>query len=144
MAAKYGTPLEVLKAAEAYGKLELLDQEIARKKGEAWQLKEEIARLEGQRKQAQESLDSLSSLAIEVGKQVGKVEGMAEGHNQLRKLLELVGNPDAAEYEGYISTVVVLTLSLKKWVSRNQTEFKYFNQIKSGLEHLFKELGGIE
>ncbi len=46
MAEKYGAPLDVLKAVEAYGKLKLLNQEVIQKKGEALQLKEEIAQLD--------------------------------------------------------------------------------------------------
>ncbi len=144
MAGKYGTALDVLKGVEAYGKLETLNQEVASKKGEASQLKEEIAHLAGQRKQSQESLESLSALAVEVGNQVGKVEGQAAGHNQLQKLLVLIGNPEAAGYEEYIETGVVLALALKRWVTKNETRFKHYDQIKSGLESLFKAVGGLE
>ena len=143
VAERYGSALEVLKAVEAYGKLEALNQETAKRGGEASQLTKEIAQLEGQRKQTQESLASLSALAVEVGNQVGKVEGQAAGNNELGKLLELVRNPYGADYEKYIPTTLVLVLALKKWVSKNETKFQNYYSTKSGLESLFKELGGL-
>ena len=85
----------------------------------------------------------MSALAVEVGNQVGKLEGQAAGNNELRKLLDLVGNPYGADYEVYIPTALLVTLALKKWVSKNETKFQNYYSIKSGLESLFKELGGL-
>lgn len=85
----------------------------------------------------------MSALAVDVGNQVGKVEGQAAGNNEFRKLLDLISNPYGVDYEVHIPTALVLTLALKKLVSKNETKFQNYYSIKSGLESLFKELGGV-
>ncbi|GAI98579.1 unnamed protein product [marine sediment metagenome] len=61
----------------------------------------------------------------------------------LKKLLMLINEPYAAEYSSHINTAILVALSLRRWVIKNETKFKNFSHIESGLEWLVKEMGGL-
>ncbi len=78
-----------------------------------------------------------------MGNEVGKVEGEMSANDILKKLLMLINEPYAADYSGHINTAILVALSLRHWVIKNGTKFVNCNHIKSGLEFLVRELGGL-
>jgi len=142
-AEKYGDPIIVLKAVEAYGKLEVILQEIDKQQGIISANKKEIAQLDGWHENVLKKLKSLNDLTLEVGNEVGRVEGEMAANNYLKKLLMLINEPYSAEYSDHINTATSVALSLRHWVMKNETKFVNCNHIKSGLEFLVRELGGL-
>jgi len=142
-AEKYGEPIVVLKAVEAYSKLEVILQEIDKQQGIISANKKEIAQLDGRHEDALKKLKSLNDLALKVGNEVGRVEGEMSANDYLKKLLMLINEPYSAEYSDHINTAIFLALSLRHWVIKNETKFKNCDYIKSGLEFLVRELGGL-
>jgi chromosome segregation ATPase len=142
-AKKYCDPITVLKAVEAYNKLEVILQEIDKQQGIISANKKEIAQLDGRHEDALKKLKELNDLALKVGSEVGKVQAEMKDSDFLKKLLALINEPYTAEYSGHINTAIPVALSLRHWVIKNETKFKNCNQIKSGLEFLIRELGGL-
>lgn len=142
-AEKYGDPITVLKAVEAYSKLEIILREIDKQQGVISANKKEIAQLDGRHEDTLKKLKSLNDLALKIGSEVGRVKGEMLANDTLKKLLMLINEPYAAEYSSHINTVIFLALSLRHWVIKNETKFKNCNHIKSGLEYLVRELGGL-
>ncbi len=142
-AEKYGEPITVLKAVEAYSKLEVILREIDKQQGIISANKKEIAQLDGWHEDALEKLKSLNDLALKVGSEVGRVEGEMSANDYLKKLLMLINEPYAAEYSDHINTAILVSLSLRHWVMKNEAKFKNCDYIKSGLEFLIRELGGL-
>ncbi|MFC2040683.1 hypothetical protein ACFLTW_05935, partial [Chloroflexota bacterium] len=142
-AEKHGDPITVLKATEAYGKLEVILREIDKQQGVISANKKEIAELDGWHKDTMENLKSLVDLALKVGSDVGKVQGEISANDHIKKLLVLINEPYSAEYSDHIDTAIPVALSLRHWVIKNGTKFKNLNHIESGLEHLVRELGGL-
>ncbi len=79
----------------------------------------------------------------EVGAEVGKVEGELAASRQWRALMNLIKDPAVADYASYGPTALVLTVALFKGVSSNEGNFKSSYDIKSGLQSLIKQLGGV-
>ncbi len=142
-AEKYGDPITVLRAVEAYSKLEVILREIDKQQGVISANKKEIAQLDGWHKDTLEKLKSLNDLALKVGSEVGKVEGEMSASDPLKKLLVLINEPHSAEYGDHINNAILVALSLRRWVTKNESKFVNCNYIKSGLEHLVRELGGL-
>jgi len=142
-AEKYGDAITVLKAVEAYSKLETILREIDKQQGIISASKKEIAKLDGWHQDALKKLKSLNDLALKVGNEVGKVKGEMAANDTLKKLMVLINEPYAAEYSDHINTAILVALSLRHWVIKNETKFKNCNHIKSGLEWLVKEMGGL-
>jgi hypothetical protein len=82
-------------------------------------------------------------LALKVGNEIGKVQGEMSASDHLKKLLMLINEPYSAEYSDHINTAILVSLSLRHWVIKNETKFKNCNHIKSGLEYLIREMGGL-
>jgi len=143
IAKKYGEPLNVLKAVEAYGNLEAIVKEKNKQQSTASEIEKRIAALDGSHQEALKKLESLNALAIQVGNEVGKVQGEMAANDDIRKLLTLVNQPFAAEYADHIRVAILVVLSLRQWVTKNEAKFKNCHQIKSSLENLIKELGGL-
>ena len=80
---------------------------------------------------------------MEVGAEVGKVEGELAASRQWRALMNLIKDPAVADYATYGPTALVFTVALLKWVSSNEGNFKSSYDIKSGLQSLIKQLGGV-
>lgn len=142
-AEKYGDPIIVLKAVEAYNKLEAILREIDKQQGIISVNKKEIAQLNGRHEATLEKLEALNGLALKVGNEVGKVQAEMKASDVLKKLLVLINEPYAAEYGAHINNAILVALSLRKWVTNNETKFKNCGHIKSGLEHLIKDMGGL-
>ena len=142
-AEKYGDPITVLKAVEAYSKLEVILREIDKQQGIIFVNKKEIAQLNGKYEITLKKLKSLNDLALKVGSEVGKVQAEMAVNDTLKKLMTLINEPYAAEYGDHINTAICVTLSLRHWVIKNGTKFKDCDYIKSGLEFLVRELGGL-
>ena len=142
-AEKYGDPITVLKAVEAYSKLEVILREIDKQQGIISTNKKETAQLEGKHEDTLKKLKSLNDLALNVGSEVGKVQAEMAASDYLKKLLMLINEPYSAEYSDHINTAILVALSLRHWVIKNETKFKNCNHIKSGLEFLVRELGGL-
>lgn len=141
-AKKYGEPIEVLKALECYGKLKVLQQELARLKGRVTERKALLAQIEGKYQEMLEELESLNAVALKVGAAVGSVENQLENSKDLQKLVNLIKNPTSVDYDGYGPLVLVVATSLRKWVFNYEHKFKLSYSIKNGLENLISELGG--
>ena len=142
-AKEYKDPITVLKAVEAYSKLEVILQEIDKQQGIISANKKEIAQLDGIHEDSLKKLASLNDLALKVGSEVGKVQAEMSASDYLKKLLMLINEPYSAEYSDHINTAVLVALSLRHWVIKNGTKFKNCDYIKSGLEFLVRELGGL-
>lgn len=143
VATKYGEPLYVLKAIEAQGALEAIVKEKNKQQGRASEIERRIAELDGSHKEALQKLELLNDLALKAGNEVGKVQGEMAASDHFNKLLVLINKPLVAEYADHIRVAMLMALSLRHWVTRNETQFKNCNHIKSGLEYLIRELGGL-
>ncbi len=144
IAKKYGEPLNVLKAIELYGQAKELEQKKLNLEGSVSQLGKELAKIEGQYSEALKELDSLRSLVLNIGSDIGTLQGRLEGSSELLKLLNLIDSPGAAVYGDYINTALLTSVALRKWVSANEGKFKSAYDIKNGLKALANELGGFE
>ena len=82
-------------------------------------------------------------MALKVGSEVGRVQGEISTNDHLKKLLVLINEPYSAEYSDHINTAILVALSLRHWIIKNETKFNNCNYIKSGLEYLVRELGGL-
>lgn len=142
-AKKYGDPVTVFKAIEAYGKLEAIMEENNKQQGIASGIQQEIARLDGKHEETLKKLESLNALALKVGNEIGKIQGEMAASDEVKKLLELINDPYSAEYSNHIRAAMLVALSLRNWVIKNEIKFKNCDRIKSGLEYLVKELGGL-
>ncbi len=142
LAGKYGDPLTVLKTIEAYGKLQAIQQKLAMLEGKIAERQELLAQLEGKHKEALEQLESLNAAALKVGAAVSKVENQLENSKDLQKLINLINNPASVDYDAYGPLVLVVAVSLRKWVVNYEHKFKLAYNIKNGLESLISELGG--
>ncbi len=142
-AEKYGDPITVLRAVEAYSKLEVILQEINKQHGIISANKKEIAQLDGRHEDTLKKLESLNDLALKVGNDVGRVQGEMSANDYLKKLLMLINEPYSAEYGDHSNTAILVALSLRHWVIKNGTKFVNCNHIESGLAHLIKEMGGL-
>jgi len=143
MAKKYGEPLDVLKAIEAYGKLQVLQHELDELGGQVTQCKELLAQLQGEYRETLDSLESLNTKALQVGAEMGKVEGELAASRQWRTLMNLIKSPAVADYVEHGPTVLSLAVALLKWISSNEGRFKSSYDIKAGLQSLIKQLGGV-
>jgi len=144
VAKKYGEPTSVLKAIEIYSQVKELEKEKTNLEGRVTQLEKELAKIGGQYSEALNELDSLNSLALKVGTDVGILQGKLAGSGELNRLLTLINSPGSADYGDYINTVLLTSVALRKWVSANEGKFKSVYSIRSGLEDLAKELGGFK
>jgi len=143
IAKKYGEPLNVLKAIETYGNLEAIVKEKNKQQGIASEIKKRIAELDGSHKEGLENLESLNELSLKVGNDVGRVQGEMAANDHVNKLLMLINEPVTAEYSDHIHVAIPIALSLRHWVTKNEAKFKNCYHIKSGLEYLIKDLGGL-
>ncbi|MDH5364865.1 MAG: hypothetical protein OEZ07_03120 [Dehalococcoidia bacterium] len=141
-AKKYGEPLDVLKAIEAYGKLQALQLALAKLEGEVAERKELLAQVEGKCEGALDQLESLNATALKTGAEVAKAETQLANSKEVQKLLNVVNNPASAEYKEYGPLVLAIATSIHKWLLNNEHRFKFAHSIKSGLDNLIAELGG--
>jgi hypothetical protein len=143
IAKKYGEPLDVLKAIEAYGKLQIIQHQLGEfevKVNERTELLDQV------RSKYQETLDGLESLtarAAEAGTEIVTIEGRVTACKQWRALINLIEDPVTADYAECGDLALLVTVALHKWVSINDGKFKSTYEITSGLQSLIKQLGGV-
>ena len=142
VAKNYGEPLDVLKSIEVYGKLQALQQELGKLKGNVAECKELLAQLEGNNQEALNHIESLNARAMTVGAEVSKVEHKLQESKALLKIINLINDPSSADYNEYGPLVVALVKAVLQWVSTNEKYFPYPHGMKSALQNLLKDLGG--
>jgi len=142
VAKKYGEPISVLKAVEAFGNLQAINNELAKQKGKVVGLREQIALLEGKYEEMLHNIDALQAVSLKVGAGVGKVQRQLENDRVLEKVITLINTPASANYHDHGSLVVAIAKSLDTWVTSNEKKFNSPYSIRSGLQALVKELGG--
>lgn len=143
IAKKYGEPLDVLKAIEAYGKLQVVQHELGEFEGKVNQCKELLGQLQGEYQETLDRLESLNATALRVGAEVGKVEGELAASRQWQEVMNLIKDPVTADYAQHGPVALVIAVALHKWLSANEEKFKSYHTVKSGLQNLIKELGGV-
>lgn len=142
IAKQYGEAVDVLKAIEAYGKLQVLKQELSHLEGSISERKELLAQLEGKSEVVLEHFESLNAKAMKVGADVTEVENRLQESKALHKIVSLINHPESASFEEYGTLLAAVVNSILKWVNANEKRLAYSYSIKSGLQSLLKELGG--
>jgi predicted nuclease with TOPRIM domain len=143
VAKKFGEPVAVLKAIETYGNLKALETRLSAIKGTVAEREKLLASLEWQFKEVQEKLDGLHAMALHIGDEAGRLEGQFKASENLQRLLAIINSPENAAYAKHGQIISMLAISLRKWVTANETKFKWSNDIKAGLKYLVEELGGL-
>jgi hypothetical protein len=148
-AMKYGEPVEVLKAIEAYGKLTEIGKEtdqakteLAEIKGKVEVEKETYAEYNARNKAILDQFEALNAKAIEVGREVGVVQEQTRKDTKARDILNLLQNPTAAGYQDYATLVLLLARAMRIWVNENKNKFNLPYRIDEGLKALSDNLGG--
>jgi len=141
IAKKHGEPLAVLKSIEAYGELKCIKKQSDEVQGKLNENIELLSQVQGRYKEAMSQLEMLNATALKVGEEVGKVENKLESSKDVEKLIDLIQDPASADYASYGPIVLVITDTIRKWLSTNQNRFISYYTIKSGVDALFKELG---
>ena len=142
VAKKYGQPLNVLKALDTYGSLQLLLENLEESQGKVYETDKLLRQLEGQYQTALEHVDSLSAQALKVGGEIANVEKKLANSKAVDKMMVFVNSPSVASYVEYGSVAVVFSRALLSWFIANESKFKYPHTIKDGLKALVSELGG--
>jgi DNA repair exonuclease SbcCD ATPase subunit len=143
VAKKFGEPVAVLKAIEAYGELIAIKKQADELAGTVAERQQLLAGLEAKFKEAFENLDKLYATVLSVGKQTGDLEGEFKATEHLQRLLDIIKNPEGASYTEHGQIVLLLAANLNKWVAAHATNFKWStDNIKSGLKQLIQELSG--
>jgi DNA-binding transcriptional MerR regulator len=142
-AKKFGEPVAVLKAIEAYGEMLALEKHLNELAGTVAERQQLLAGLEAKHKEALEDLDKLYATVLSVGKQTGHLEGEFKATENWQRLLAIINNPEGASYTEHGQLVLLLAANLNKWVAAHATNFKWStDNIKSGLKQLIQELSG--
>jgi hypothetical protein len=141
VAKKFGDPLAVLKAVEALGKLQAMEQELGKLDGKIAERQRLLQQLEGKYQEALGQVESLNAMVLRVGTEIGKLQSEISHGKGLEKMLTLINDPASADFNENGPLVVSIAASLRKWVMVNEKRFRSAYSIKSGLEALLKELG---
>jgi hypothetical protein len=148
-AIKYGEPVEVLKAIEAYSKLTEIGKEtdqakteLAEIKGKVEVEKETYAEYNARNKAILDQFETLNAKAIEVGREVGVVQEQTRKDTKARDILNLLQNPTAAGYEDCLPLVLVMLKSISIWANMNKSKFGYYILLDKNLEEAVRHLGG--
>lgn len=144
LAKKHGEPMNVLKAIEAYGSLQSMQQEMAILAGQISESNNSLAQLEGKNKAALDQFESLNATALKVGAEVSNVENQLAASKVYQKLLTLMNKPESVDYKEYGPLVASIAVSIRKFVANNENKFAPFTvyNIKPDLDRLISELGG--
>ena len=123
--------------------VEPVQQHLKEVSGKVAGLKQLLAQLQGEYEETINKIESLNARALEVGEQVGKVEGQLAASKQRGKVMNLINNPEGADYAQHGSVVLMIAVAFLKWMSINEGKFKSTYDIKPGLQSLIKQLGGV-
>jgi len=145
----YGEPTEVLKALEACGKLEAMNEkarqlklEIVKIEARIEQLKKTQSQYEARNRANLDQFEALNVKAIELGRTLGSVEEQLKPSTRARDIHNLLQNPVAASYEDNAPLVLALVWGIKMWVYQNKDRLSLSYRIDEGLDALAKNLGG--
>ena len=147
-AERHGDPIEVLKATEAYGKLEALEEKVRRRELEAPKAEARIKALEkaeGEVKAkidaALDLLEALNSKALEVGRVIGADEERMRRGRRFARILGLLEDPTKASYEESAPHVLALANVIHAFVRLHKDKFTRHFTISQALEELMEDLG---
>ena len=142
LAQKFGEPINVLKAIEAYGRLLSIQQEQIKSEAIVADLRKLITELEARYQDTLNLLESLNGRALRVGQDIGRLGRELSDSKALETILRLINNPTSASYEEHGQLVLAIAASLRKWALAYEQKFKSIGNIKLGLDSLIKDLGG--
>jgi predicted nucleic acid-binding Zn-ribbon protein len=142
VAQKFGDAMNVLKAIEAYGRLDGLQQEIVTLEARIAEKNKSLHEANGRYQQELSDLDSLSAQALKTGQDVGRLQSEIKQSKGLERIFNLINDPESASYEVYGPLVLAMAVSLRKFVLVHEQRFKFPGSIKSGFDSLIKDLGG--
>jgi len=140
LAQKFGDPLTVLKAVEAYGKLQVLLQELSKAEGRLAERKQFVAQWEGRYREVMDQFELVNARALKVGKEVGKVQMAVEQNKWVSKIMALVTNPTMAPYDEFAPVAAPVALALQKWTSTHSNRIQNSYSVTSGLDALIRNL----
>jgi len=144
VAQKFGEPVAVLKAIEAYGELVSLENCARELAGIVAERQKLLAGLEAQFKEAQERLDGFYAVVLEIGNRSGRLEGEFKASEDWRRLLTIIQNPEQAAFGEHGRIVLMLVVNLLLWVKAHTANFKGSTEtIQTGLKRFIEEMGGI-
>ena len=141
-AEKYGEPLEVLKALEAQGQLEVIEEKLSVLEGKISEQEKLLAELHGRRDEMLEELESLNAVALRVGGEISKLQIEVSKSKTLDALMRFIQEPNSVGYEEGIPLVVTITAALRKWVINNESKCHLSYTVKDGLNNLLRQFGG--
>jgi len=148
-ATKYGEPVDVIKAIEAYGSLKEIEKKISQARTELAETQAKIQRQKEVEAEYQarigatlEQFEALNAKAIEVGRQAGVVQQQIKKDTLARDVLNLVQNPTSAGYEDCLPLVLVLLNSIRLWTDTNKNQFAYFALLDRNLKDAMGNIGG--
>jgi chromosome segregation ATPase len=142
VAQKFGEPINVMRAIEAYGKLLSIQQEEIKLQARVPDLRKLIAELEARYQEMLDQLESLNARALNIGQDIGRLQSEIKQSKGLERILNLINDPESASYEEYGPLVLATVVSLRKFVLVHEQRFKFPGSIRSGLDGLIKDLGG--
>jgi len=141
-AEKYGQPVDMLKAIEAYGKIEAMEQKLRELEGKITAREERLSQLQGRVGEELEKLDSLHAMALKVGSSVAKVQQDVSRSQEYDRLIRFIEDPDSAGYEENMPLAVTMIVALRTWVIKHEKKFRYPHAIRGKLDTFLGELGG--
>ena len=142
LAQKFGEPINVLKAIEAYGRLLSIQQEQIKSEAIVADLRKLITELEARYQDTLNLLESLNGRALRVGQDIGRLGRELSDSRTLETILSLINHPTSASYEEHGQLVLAIAASLRKWALAYEQKLKSIGSIKLGLDSLIKDLGG--
>lgn len=141
-AEKYGQPINVIKALDTYGSINLMLNKQYEAEGRVQETEKLLHQLEGQYQAALEQIESLNAITLKVGVEVNKLENKLASSKLAAKMISFVNSPSSASYVDYGHIVVVFADAILLWVRSNNHNFKSAFSIDTGLKSLITELGG--
>lgn len=148
-AEKYGDPIEIMKAIEAYGKLQAIEGkikrqnlEVARTEAKVKTLQMDEAEVKAKIEAALDLLEALNSKALEVGRVIGVDEERMRRGRRFSRILGLLEDPTKVDYEDSAPHVLALTNVIHTFVCMHSNKFTRHFSITQALEYLMEDLGG--
>ncbi len=142
IASKYGEPLTILRALEAYGSLKALKDKRAKLEGIIAERERLAAQMEGQYQVGLAHLDELNALAAKVGAGVGELEAKLAADENLWRIGQLLVNPQGVDFDRHAVVALGMSIALSRWASANEKKLPSAGTFKIGVEALVKDLGG--
>jgi len=143
VAQKFGEPVAVLKAIEAYGKLVSLENRASQFAGTVAERQKLLASLEAQFQEAKDKLNGLYAVVLEIGNRSGRLEGEFKASENWQRLLTIIQNPEQAAFGEHGQIVLMLVMSLQRWVKAHTANFRWSTEtIEAGLKRFIEEMGG--